>query len=271
MKAAFEVAKNEFSLVARNRIIVVFVVLVLVWAIVNTLGYSRTWDKLQQNPLKGQDPFYFLGIGSFFYNLSMLFAFMSMCIGIISIADERSRGSLRILTTKPLYRRDIITGKFLGISLFMLLLMLLGYMLFVLPLMVFYGGPISFSDFLLRLVSVIILTFLNSSFTLGLVMLFGIVLGRAEALVVSLVFIALEWVVELPSMFTYLGKPLQIIDPGVLFIDAIGANLTNYIFSPDLPPFNAWLGYSMPYIVLMVAEVVIVVLVNCTLFNREEI
>lgn len=266
----FEVAKNEFSLVARNRIIVVFVVLVLAWAVVNTLGYSRTWDKLQQNSLNIDDPFYLLGFGSFFYNLSMLCAFLSMCIGIISIADERSRGSLRVLMTKPLYRRDIITGKFLGISLFTLLLVFLCYILFVLPLIIFYGGPVSFSDFLLRLVSIIILTFLNSSFTLGLVMLIGIVLGKAEALVVSLAYIALEWVIELPSLSTYLGKPLEIIDPVILFNNAINPNSAYYIFSPDLPPFSAWLGYSMPYIVLMVAEVVAIVLVNCTLFNQEE-
>lgn len=270
MSTVFSVARNELRLVSGNRITMVFIGLIVAWAIVNTLGYSGTWEKIQQHPdvVSHMETFYTLGVSNFFYKLSMLFAFLSMCLGVISIADERSGGSLRVLTSKPLYRRDVIIGKFLGISLFLLLLMVLAAVLFVVPLMVFYETPDSFTDFLLRMSSITFITFLNCSFTLGLVMLFGIVLGKAEALVVSLAYVAVEWLSQGGNILYNLGN-LGIVDPGLLQMYAFGLG-NNFILYMDLPPFGAWLNYAIPYIVLMIAEVAIIVLVNCTLFNREE-
>lgn len=271
MKAMFAVARNEFTLVSGSKIALVFVGLVAVWAIVNTLGYSGTWEKIQQNPdvVSHMETFYTLGVSNFFYKLSMLFAFLSMCVGIITIADERSRGSLKILTSKPLYRSDIIIGKFFGISIFLLLLMIFATIIFVVPLMIFYETPDSLTDFLLRMSSITFITFLNCSFTLGLVMLFGIVLDKAEALVVSLVYIAAEWLGQAGNILYYLGN-LKIVDPGILQMYAFGLG-NDFILYIDLPSFNTWLNYAAPYIVLMIAEVAIIVLVNCTLFNRAEI
>ncbi len=198
----------------------------------------------------------------------MIFAFLSMCIGIMTIADERSTGSLRVLTSKPLYRRDIIIGKFLGISVFLLLLMIFVTILFVVPLMVFYETPGSLNDFLLRMSSILLITFLNCGFTLGLVMLFGIMLGKAEAMVLSLVYIALEWLMDEGNIIRYLGN-LKIADPGLLQLYAFGLG-ENFILYIDVPSFTAWLSYAMPYIVLMIAEVAVIVLINCMLFNRED-
>jgi ABC-2 type transport system permease protein len=271
MKAVFAVAKNEFSRIAINQITIVFIGLIIIWAIINTIGYSGTWEKIQQHPdfVSHMETFYTLGISNFFYKLSMLFAFLSMCLGIITIANERSTGSLGILTAKPLYRRDIIIGKFVGLSAFLLLLMVLVTILFVLPLMIFFETPTSFTDFLFRMGSIIIVTFLNCSFTLGIVMLFGIAFSKAEALVLSLAYIATEWLSENGNILYYLGN-LKIIDPGMLQMYAFGLG-NNFILYIDLPSLNSWLSYSMPYIVLMMAEVLIIVMINCMLFNREEI
>lgn len=270
MKAMFEVARNEFALVSRSKIALVFVGLVIIWAIVNTMGYSGTWEKIQQHPdvVSHMETFYTLGVGNFFYDLSMIFAFLSMCIGIITIADERSNGSLRVLTIKPLYRRDIIIGKFLGISVFMLLLMVFVTIIFIVPLMIFYETPGSLTDFLLRMSSITFITFLNCCFTLGLVMLFGILLSKAEAMVLSLVYIALEWLIAEGNALRYLGN-WKLADPGILQMYAYGLG-ENFILYIDVPSFTAWLSYAIPYIVLMIAEVVVIVLINCSLFSRED-
>ncbi len=68
MKAVFAVARNEFALAWGSKIALVFVGLVVVWAVVNTLGYSGTWEKIQAHPdvVSHMETFYTLGVGQFF-------------------------------------------------------------------------------------------------------------------------------------------------------------------------------------------------------------
>jgi|WetSurMetagenome_2_1015567.scaffolds.fasta_scaffold255174_2 ABC-2 type transport system permease protein len=270
MKNTLGVAQNEFLLMSRNWITIVFVILIVIWATVNTMGYSNTWERIQQHPnfVSQMNTFYTLNVSNFFYKLSMLFAFLSMCLGIISIANERSNGSLLILTAKPLYRRDIIIGKFIGMSILLFLLMIFATILFIIPIMIFFESPPSLSDFVLRMSSILIITYLNCSFTLGLVMLFGIILSKAEALVISLAYIAIEWLSG-GNILNYMGS-IKIIDPGTLQTFAFGLD-NNFILYMSPPSFIAWLINATPYIVLMIAEVIIIILINCMLFTREEI
>ena len=142
----------------------------------------------------------------------MFFAFLSMCIGITSIADERSKGSFRVLFTKPVYRRDVVAGKFIGISVFMFLLIMLTMALFVSLMIVTYAGPESVIDFMLRIFLFAVLLFVNCCFTLGLVMCLGIFLSKSEALIVSLSFISIEWLTIIGSVPASLGD-LRLIDP----------------------------------------------------------
>jgi ABC-2 type transport system permease protein len=196
-----------------------------------------------------------------------------MCIGITSMVKERSSGSLRVLTAKPLYRRDIIIGKFLGLSLFLLILMVLTEAIFVSLLIMVNGEPDSLLDLLLRLSSFIILMFLNCSFTLGLVMLFGILFNKAEALVLSMAFVSIEWLQQANVDFQFLGQIQQLIDPMKLYFYTIFVYSGNYcmgtLFQTRLS-FDAWLSHALPYVALMLAEVVLIVLINSAVFSREE-
>lgn len=263
MNSVFTVAENEFSILTRNPIVILFSVLMFIIALINAAGYSTIVSS--DNSDHSND--LWIGVSNFFWNLSALFAFLSMCIGILSVADERSKGAFRVLFSKPLYRRDVITGKFIGISVFLFLIIAFTLTLFVSLMMIVSVGQESLADIALRMLSFTVLLFLNCIFTLGLVMCLGIIFRKSEALIISIAFIAFEWLTNSGSLPGELGS-LLLINPSYLYC------YTMYEASGQLlsisSPLGSWLSGSLPYIVLMAADVVIIVLVNCMLFNREE-
>jgi ABC-2 type transport system permease protein len=254
-----KVAEHEFSILARSPIVLLFSVLIVIIAIINAAGYSSMVSSNSYGSGVLMN-----GVSNFFDNVSTFLAFLTMCIGILSVADERWKGSFRVLFTKPLYRRDAITGKFIGISALLFLTIAFTLTLFVSLMMAVYIGQESITDLALRMLSFAFLMFLNCCFTLGLVMCLGILLNKPEAIMVSIAFITFEWLTNTGS----LPGGLQLVDPGCLYF------YTLYTASGQLlntsSPFSSWFNGALPYIVLMAAEAVIIVLVSCMLFNREE-
>jgi ABC-2 type transport system permease protein len=99
-------------------------------------------------------------------------------------------------------------------------------------------------------------------------MCLGIIFKKVEALVVSISFVSFEWLITFGSLPGWLGD-FQAINPGYLYVvNAIGIS-PNILFNAAFP-FSSWLAGSLPYIVIMLAEVIIIVLMDCMLFNREE-
>lgn len=242
MKPLLSVAENEFAMITRNPIVVVFVGFLLMLAVVNTAGYSVMQDMYGQ--AYDHDTSFYIGIGNLFYYFSTCFAFLAMCIGVISVAEERSRGSLRVLFTKPLYRRDVIAGKFLGISVFFVLIITLTITLFVSLEMIFFGGPGSLSDLIVKLGTYVLMLSLNSCFTLGVVMLFGILLGKREALVLSVAYIIYEWLFQMGTITSALTlipalKDIGLLDPAQLYMKAY--------FSVRGPPGTELLAAARSY------------------------
>lgn len=271
MRPIFTVAKNEFSMVVRNPITCLVCGFIIIYLTVNIVGSTVIVPQFASS-YSHNDAFY-INISNSFWLLTTFFAFLSMCIGIITIAKERSSGSLRVLTAKPLYRRDIITGKFLGLSLFLLLLMILTEIVFISLIIIVLGSPDSLLELVLRLSSFIVLLFLNCSFTLGLVMLFGIVFNKAEALILSMAFVSFEWLQQASVDFQFLGQIQQLIDPMKLYFNTIfvfsGNETLGSLFETRLS-FDAWLNHALPFVVLMLAEVILIVLINSAMFSKEE-
>ncbi|AFC99895.1 hypothetical protein Mtc_1139 [Methanocella conradii HZ254] len=265
MKAIFLVAKNEFNRIVRNPIAVVFGVLILVFATVYAMGCSASLPSIHFE--EHDFIFFYMGIGNFYWMLSVFFAFFSMCVGIVSVADEQSSNSFRVLFAKPLYRRDIIIGKFLGIGTFLLIALALAIALISSLVILVYGGPESVSELVWRLGAFTFVSSLSCSVTLGLVMLLGIMLSKEEALVVSLAYISFSWLTQtnlIPQSF----RDLIVIIPVDLFVKASCVR-GNDLFTLTLP-FDRWLGNALPYIVLLLAEAIILVLIDCVLFARKE-
>lgn len=268
------VAKNEFAMIARNPIVPVFVGFLTILVLVNAAGYTLMDDMYSQ--AYDHDTTFYIGIANLITPISMSFAFLAMCTGAISIAEERSKGSLRILLTKPLYRRDIIIGKFLGIGAFFVLIITLTIIIFVSIEMAFFGCPASLSELAIKLSTFIFMLLLHTSFTFGLVMLFGILLDKREALVLSVAYLAYEWLFQLATITAAMTsipalKFIGLIDPIQLYwwaYMARGTPSTELLAAAR--PYFAWLQDSYPFLILMILEVIIIILVDCASFSREE-
>jgi len=254
--------KNEFTIIARNPIVIVIAVITSFLAIINLAGYVYQ-SRNDPDPI---GTFYAYGLGNMLFSLSVIFAFFSMCIGITSLTNEKMTGTLRLLVTKPIYRREIILGKFLGISVFILLFIALVLSIYT-SLLIMISGPNFVSDVLAKVCIWAIMLFINCCLILGIVLLFGIILNKYEAMVLSLIFISFEWLLPNKEILLALGD-LKIIDPMALYINAMGGDEFN-IFTM-LPSVSAWFNFSFPYIILNIAEVIIVILITCTIFNQEE-
>jgi ABC-2 type transport system permease protein len=272
ISAIIKIAENEFSLVARNPLVLVFVGFMALFAIINMLGVSSIPSGGNYD-FYTQDERFYATVECFFYLMSMLFAFFSTCVGVVAVSDERWRGSLRVLFTKPLYRRDVIIGKFLGISAFVYVLIVVTLTVFVSLMITVEGGPSSLVWLVVKLWSFTVLLFLNASFTIGLVMVLGILLSEKAALIASVMFLSFEWLQQMGG-FTGTLNDFKILDPVWLYLTAYSpvtspSSIGNWsdVFSMQ---YIVWLQAAYPYVVLMIAEVVIIVLVNCMLFSREE-
>lgn len=266
MKEVLSIAQNEISVIMKTPVVFIFGVIILILAFINAGGSSAILPDIKF--LSSNEAFFYIGFGNFYWILSMLFAFFSMSIGIISIANERSNGSLRILISKPLYRRDIILGKLLGISTLLFLLIIFTLTLFVFLMVVFLGYSVPISDILLRGGTYAIVLLFSSCFTLSLIMLFSIILDKAEALVISIAYISFEWLTQTPMMPSWLGE-IQIINPMNLFIYAT-LKPGNDLFALSIP-YEVWLSNALPYIILLIVEVIIIVLIDCIIFNKHDV
>jgi ABC-2 type transport system permease protein len=99
-------------------------------------------------------------------------------------------------------------------------------------------------------------------------MCLGLLFSKSEAIIISIAFIAFEWLTNIGSLPGALGS-LQLINPNYLYAYII-CFTQEQLFDTSSSSFGSWFNSMLPYIVLMVAEAIIIVLVSCMLFNREE-
>lgn len=265
LRAMLLVAENEITLLSKSPIVMIFCALMLIFALTNAAGSSVVLQNFSY--LNHDDDFFYIGIGNFFWDLSMLFSFLAICIGIVSFTNEQ-RGAFRVVLTKPLYRRDLIGGKFIGIFSFLLVIVVLAVVLFISLVMIVFGGPDSLMELLLRTGSFILLMFLNCGFTAGMAVLFTIIFNKAEAVMASILFVAAEYLARMSWVPSSIGD-WKILDPVNLYVKAFSIGTHDDLVSISLP-YTSWLSYAAPYIVLMLAEVVIMALISTILFNKKE-
>jgi ABC-2 type transport system permease protein len=262
----FKIADHEFYKLLRNPLMIIFIAiltaLLIVFSIGSSINLSTNGQKLYPLPVAN---FMTYGLQNTFYETSYMLATLAMCLGVFAIADERANGSLRVLLCKPLYRRDVMMGKFLGNSEFMFLLAAFSLtMLTSLTLMLY---PLSFGSLLevaIRVVTYILLMFLMCMMTFSMTMLIGVLFKNIIlSLLLSASLIYVQW-------FNYLFGILQglsIFIPNNLYIFTILDN--NSIFDVALP-FDQWFLLSLPYIILMILEVCLLLIISAFVFNREE-
>ncbi len=261
------IARNEFKKITGHPLIFMFIGILVLIAALNGIGFKGGLSWFEQ-VMEG-DVFVKVGMSQIYWNSSMYCTFAAMFIGLISVAGDRANGSMGVLLSKPLYKRDVIAGKFMGIAAFILVLVSIAFLASSLLIMLFFRAPLSLVDFFIRLFTIIILLFLECSLAAGIAMMIGILFRNlldAAIIVASVLYV--EWYTQIS---VYLGG-FSFISPSSLyskiFNAAPGQHFTGLMDTSM--GFMDWLGVAAPYIVLMVLYVIAVFLVNSYVFVRSE-
>jgi ABC-2 type transport system permease protein len=255
------IAKNEFSRCIGNPIVITATVFLCISSLIFVAGQYAYVQNSHAGPVDANDLFLNNIAGSSYF-ISMVLSFLSLCIGIVALAGERYSGSMRVLLTKPLYRRDIIVGKFIGINFLMLLLAVFVIFICVAFSIAAFGLPSAFPDDILRTVTLTILLFMQCMIFTSIVLFCGVIFKNLYmSLILSVSFFILVWLISWP--FTW-ANVLKLFDPVVLYLSLIG-NYSNVNIS-----YLDWVSEILPYAVYMFLGILVIFIIDCYFFTNEE-
>lgn len=269
------VAENEFRSTMKNPLVLVSVVLLVMVSIISAYGFTlNMFNNNQGQGTASLLSMFMTSLGGNAYEISSIFLILSVCLGVFSIAEERHGGTLGVLISKPVYRRDIILGKFIGLGGFLLMAISLVLAIRVSAALILHPMPAwSFTEIFARTASLIVSLFLYCALMLGISMTVG-TLFKNIALVIALsaTIVYLQWFTPIINVLGIISifRPLDILDPKTLYLYySWGMHDNNFIFAAS-SPFLAWLSSVFPYFILLAFEAIIVLLIDCVVFNREE-
>lgn len=122
------VAKKEFfdSMQSRTFLLIfgIFLALMLASSVTGVSNYSKQLDQYQKMQVEYQDSEFFMyfpepTLTSVVFQemvtyIGVIGSIMAIILGYNAISGEKERGNLKLLLSYPLYREDVINGKFLG-------------------------------------------------------------------------------------------------------------------------------------------------------------
>lgn len=271
MSSITVIARNEFSRILMNPLTIVISCLLLLQAAISGVA-SPYLLPMADHFQDGNDHFLKPVMGNLATNTTILLSVLSMFIGILSIPEERWNGSMRVLLTKPLFRRDVYAGKFLGNALFILLFIITYMLICVSMVMVFSRGPESVSEAVLRIGTFILLLFMMCLLSLAFSMLVGVVFKDLYAvLIVNGMALCIEWFNGIPQfLYDKLGA-LYYLNPSNYYLSFLmGLGNNTYIFETRTP-YHVWLSGAVPYIILFVLVIAGLFLLTSYLFVKEDV
>ena len=266
LQAITLIARNEFYRVIRHPLVIVVGVILLVIAYVNGAGGDSLL--LSSGLSAGQDVF-MQGYGQLIYNVSFICCIMAAFLGVVSMSEEYGKNSFGVILAKPIYRRDVILGKVMGICGFMFLFITLVVVFITAMLILGFRSPDSYIE-LWRPVGIILALGLESSLVISLTVLVGSVFKNIIGSVsIAITYVYADW---FKNVSQYMGM-YSIITPKILFFDVI--NPPNYdnsmaMLFDTLYPFDKWFGDASIYIVLLLVEMTIFVFICCMVFAKQE-
>jgi ABC-2 type transport system permease protein len=249
------ISQNELNRIIRHPLVIIVGIIILLLAYTNGAGGTQVLEHLDDN---GQDGF-FQGYSQIEYEISFICSIMAAFLGVISIAEDKWNYSANILLTKPVYRRDIILGKFAGLSEFMLLFITLTMLFTTIMLILCFREPLSYIELAWRLIAYILVLASECSLVITLTMLIGNIFNNViGAVSVVITYIYVEWFRDLAK---YMGD-FSFITPVMLYIH-IFSNLFNTTI-----PFSQWLNNTILFIIFMILEIGLMLVINCYIFTQ---
>lgn len=264
LKALFEIARQEFIRVLFHPISLVVGLIILIIAYINGAGYAQTLHLISSRyDMYHLDPF-IAGVSNLCASTSMASVIVAAFLGATAIPNDRWKNTLGVLLSKPLYRKDYILGKFIGLSGFMLLFNAFVFSSISVMILIFYGGPLSITYCLMKISSYLILLTMACMLVIAINMLFGVISKNILFVTTaSLIFIFMDrlWYNE-----NILGG-LSILMPTNLYFKILDPT----VYVPETPlPLSIWAQYATPYIVLLLIEMLILLLADIQIFSRED-
>ncbi|CAJ35921.1 ABC transporter permease [Methanocella arvoryzae] len=269
MSIILKIAKNDISVTLRQPVIIAVFIILLILAILHGWGHAALIKGYTASAVPDYDPFFEFGVQNIISPTSTYLSAVAMFIGILTVIDEKSTGVMRVMMTKPLYRKDIIAGKFLGISLLMLLLTVIFVSLFTASLLIFYGGPESSSELILRIPSYTLVLYVHLMLFLAISMLIGQIFNNVYiAIGISGLFYWAQ--LKASSIFVIIDKIniLGYFSPRTILFKILFVDDTS-MFNL-LRPFDAWLSAALPWMVWSVLLIVVIFQINSLLFSRYD-
>lgn len=260
-------AANEFRRQIGQPVTIAIFGLLVVLAVINGLGSIKVLPTFET--WKSGDVFIAVGISQEFFNISQYCSVAALILGLLSVAGDRKR-VLGVLLTKPVSKRDVMAGKFLGLNLFLLMLITVTYLIVSLMIALGFRGPSSMEAFGLRVAALILALFLECCFLAGIGMLIGMVFSSLkEAIIVGVTYLCIEWFSN--AMFM---DVLKYLSPywvyfKIISVSDVDPNNVISVFN-TVEPFREWLIAALPYAALLVAGVIVVFVLNCIVIAKTE-
>lgn len=267
LSGVLPIAMNEFSRIMRQPIILVIAAILFLILLVNGASSAQVIPEFLPDK---DDVFLKVGVSNTMYYTSLFLSVVSMFIGVLSIAEERSRGTLRVLLAKPVFRKDVFFGKFLGISMLLLILTVTSVTLCVSAILIFYGGPLSLQDALIRLSTYTMLIFLNCVLTVAIAMLIGVAVKNILGiLMLAGSLLCFEWFINIEDwLSSLLGSLKYIISQKMLFFTIMGPTGPGLLHTTM--PYQVWLEDAAPYITAFLLEIIVVLVLAFLAFNGDD-
>jgi ABC-2 type transport system permease protein len=263
--AVYKIARMEFIRVMTSPLVLLAAAILIVITFLNGMGGVAILDYVGST--SNVDTAVLQGFVQVYGSTSMLLAIVAAFVSATEIPYERWNGSINVLLAKPLYRRDYILGKFTGLAAFMLLFITFIMLFTSLMVIVFFRGPQSIPEYVLRTTAYIAIFTLSCWLIIALNMLFGIVSKNVlfvTAAAMAYYFIDWVWFSE-----RFIGA-LSILTPQTLLWKLIYNKDTSISLFDCLISFDRWLSGAMPYISLLIIETILLLLAGIYLFSREE-
>ena len=234
------VGKNEFARVFYHPLTPVIVLLLTFLAVLNGAG-GTTATIGGGSTEKGL----YYCIGQTFMFTAVYCSVVAVFIGVVSIAEERRNHSSNIILCKPLYRRDLIAGKFLGLNAYMLTIIVYSLLLAAIALSLFYKLPANPVDFLLKIGIYVLIALVYSSLSLAIALWIGAVIQDlliSTTLAVAYIFLDgyVGWTWLLPGLSNfspryamcnlYISSAANMQSTSLTIVQWFNANLVNLFF-----------------------------------------
>lgn len=181
-----KIARREFDQVAFHPLVIILGILILIIVSIDGAGYGLLHGPIDDG--QSYNALVYTGIRMIWWLTMAICLIMSSFFGAITIPLDRWKHTYNVLLTKPLRRSDIIAGKFLGLSAFMLVFNIFVTVIAVFLVVAFLNEPLSVLDLVLWTIGYILLATLTCSTIIALNLFFGTV-SKSFLVVTTLSFV----------------------------------------------------------------------------------